>query len=212
MALHLILHSDQAGSHSRRVDLCALSTVEAQAPRVGYISSSPDPERLYFNDRAVYYAEIGAQLCVYVDELSSMSDCIPLLAQCDAIHLSGGNTFTFAEWLRGTPLFAALTRFAESGRPLIGLSAGAIILTKSVASAALCGDARSPQITNETGLALVPFGFWPHFVGDSEDGSVDARLLHAYGTIYACPDGGGVIVNGAQIETFGPVEVLRSDV
>ena len=212
MSVHLVLHSDQAGPHSRRADQRVLSAVRSNVPRIGYISSSPDPDRLFFRDRVAYYSEIGAKLDVYVDEESVSGDCISHLQQCDAIHLSGGNTFTFARWLRQSNLFDALIHYANSGRPLIGVSAGAIMLTKSIASAALCGDLRPDDVVGEQGLSLVQFGFWPHFSGNRSRPFTEDRLQDTYGTMYGCPNGCAVLVSEMHVESFGQVEVLTSDV
>ena len=46
---------------------------------------------------------------------------------CDAIHLTGGNTFQFSYWLRERGLDAELKRYAKAGGVLIGVSAGAIL-------------------------------------------------------------------------------------
>jgi dipeptidase E len=160
----------------------------------------------------LYYSEIGAKLDVYADEVSVSGDCISQLLQCDAIHLSGGNTFTFAQWLRQSNLFDALIRYVESGRPLIGVSAGAILLTKSIASAALCGDSKPDDMVDERGLSLVQFGFWPHFSGYSGMPSTEDQLQDTYGTLYACPNGCAVLVDEMHVESFGQVEVLIYDV
>jgi dipeptidase E len=167
---------------------------------------------LFFRDRVLYYSKLGAKLDVYVDEMSAPGDCISQLQECDAIHLSGGNTFTFAQWLRQSNLFDALIHYAQGGRPLIGVSAGAILLTKSIASAALCGDSRPDDVVDERGLSLVQFGFWPHFSGHSGAPTTEDRLQDTYGTLYACPNGCAVLVNEMQIESFGQVEVLSCDV
>jgi dipeptidase E len=211
MSLRLVLHSDQSGPQSRDADRRILAALAEGTPRIGYISSSPDPDRMFFKARTAYYADLGAQLDVYVDELSVSEKSISQLHACDAVHLSGGNTFTFAQWLGQTGLFEGLVHYAVNGGLLIGVSAGAIMLTKSVASAALCGDVRPPEVVEDTGLSLVQFGFWPHFQGNVDRLSDVGRFLQEYETVYACPDGGALLVNGARVECIGQVEVLRRE-
>lgn len=208
MPLHLVLHSNQLGPHSRSADRSLLSSIPRTVANIGYVSSGPDPDRYFFNDRATYYSEIGAKLDFYVDETSYSGDALAKLQQCDAIHLSGGNTFTFLQWLRRSNLFDALTHFAKSGKPLIGVSAGAIMFTKSVASAALCGDFKPTDVVDEKGLSLVQFGFWPHFPAQSGAAITTCPLPETYETLYACPDGCAMVVNDMEVKLFGQVELL----
>jgi dipeptidase E len=177
--------------------------------RIGYVASS-NLDRRYYEQTRLYYAEAaGGELSAYVDPSSEDGEWRDVL-RCDAIHLSSGNTFGFASWL-SQDRREALRAFAASGRLLIGESAGAILLTPSVEIAALCGDERVVD-GDVSGLGLVEFGFWPHYVGGAER-RVDAgsrRLLD--GRVMACPDGGAVIVGGSLVEVFGDVVRLEDGV
>lgn len=210
-SLRLLLHGDQGGSRSRDADRRLLSTLGVATPHIGYVSAAPDADRIGFEDRAEHYAGLGASLRAYVDESNASTRTMSQLEACHAIHLSGGNTFTFAHWLRQSKLFEALRHYALNGGALIGVSAGAIMLTPSVTSAALCGDFRPPEVVEDSGLSLVPFGFWPHF-NKSALRSPDAHgFLQSYESVYACPDGCAVLVQGAKVECIGKVELFNRD-
>lgn len=91
------------------------------------------------------------------------------IEQCSAILLSGGNTFTLLRNLRRSGLNEAIKKFAQ--RPdfvLAGFSAGAIILTPSIADAADYDD-NTVGLTDLTGLKLVDFEIWPHYTPDYEN-------------------------------------------
>lgn len=109
--------------------------------RMGFVSSTGDPDGVFYEQKRVYYAEeLGAELHVFVDAESGDADW-RALAACGAVHLSGGNTFAFQDWLRASGRLAELRRLAQAGSVLIGESAGSILCTPSVEIATLCGRA-----------------------------------------------------------------------
>jgi dipeptidase E len=209
MTLRLALFSDQQHCANRAIDERLLRLIGVQAPLVGYVSSASDPDRTYFEACRERYAGMGVDLCCYVDELNCGSEeVLNELLACDAIHLSGGNTFSFLGWLQRSRLLYSLAAFARSGGVLIGVSAGAILMTENVDSATLCGDVKDPSVLKQQGLALVPFSFWPHF--DPLNSTVSAEALAGLPSpIYACPDGSGLVVEGSSIERFGNPQVLE---
>jgi len=53
-----------------------------------------------------------------------------------------------------------LIEYARSGGTLIGVSAGAIIMSPNIESSALCGDTNLIGLSEMSGLSLFPFPFW----------------------------------------------------
>jgi peptidase E len=178
--------------------------------RIGYVASSADADRRYFERTRLYYAEtVGGKICEYVDASCGNREWRDVLG-CDGVHLSAGNTFGFAAWL-SEDRREALCSFAASGRVVIGESAGAILLGPSVEIASVCGDERVAS-GDARGLGLVDFGFWPHYVFGAEH-LLDAES-HALldGCVMACADGGAVLVAGSETEVFGDVVCLEDGV
>lgn len=205
MPLRLALYSDQECAANRPMDERLLELIGRPNPRIGYLSSAPDPQQLYFLRKQAYYAELGARLTCYADEQNICGDVTAALLDCDAIHLSGGNTFSFSRWLEQAGLFGPLREFAHARGVLIGASAGAILMTKWIATALLCGDEAEDAPAGYASLALVDFGFWPHYQAESAAPEIVAQACPA-GTsvdLYACPDGSGLIVNGDILEIWG---------
>ena len=185
--------------------------VGSRRARIGYVSSSVNVERVFFEQKRDYYSDVlGADLSVCVDASSGEADW-SALASCNAIHLSGGNTFEFAGWLGTSGRLGDLRRLAESGSVLIGESAGAILCTPSIEIASLCGDERVWP-GEATALGLVPFGFWPHYDrgAESQVSGDGARALD--GVVFGCPDGGAVVVDGSNVQTYGGVIRLEDGV
>lgn len=196
--MRLALYSDQEIPANGSIDERLIRLIGVKQPRIGYISSAPDPQRAYFKLKRSYYARMGAELVVYFDsESKDIESDMKILAGCDAIHLSGGNTFTFLGWLRSRGIMPLLRSYAAEDRGvLIGVSAGAILMTPTVETAALCGDERPAEFKDVEALGLVDFYFWPHYRGDTGSGiSLDPGRR-----IYGCEDGTGIIVDGASVE------------
>ncbi len=212
MSFHrkLALYSDQETPANEQMDARVLRLIGRSQPRIGYIPATNDPERAYFRRKADYYAEIGANLAVYVDPNQDTSEAEwSTLLSCDAIHLSGGNTFSFLSWMKRRRVLPLLARYVSEGGVLIGVSAGAILMTPSVNSALLCGDVRDSQLMDNVGLGLVDFHFWPHF--DSASVTKDQLILSsAIPNLYACPDGSGIVIDGKEVELFGQVDQFES--
>lgn len=210
MPLRLALYSDQLIPANRVIDERLLRLIGVVRPRIGYFSSTPDRLRHYFELRRAYYAEIGVALDCYVDAESEPLDAAVAAAlRCDAIHLTGGNTYAFLRWLQQHRLLDTLRAYARQQGVLVGTSAGAILMTPDIHTAALCGDVPDPSMADVRALALTSFRFLPHFVPDRLRPEMWASLVGPESPIYACPDGSGVIVHGDDVETYGAVTIIR---
>ena len=160
----LALYSQQIPTKNPAMNARLLELIGVAKPNIGYISSSPDQDRIYFSPMQSYYADLGAKLTAYTDaENAEDSSYLKTLFACDAIHLSGGNTFFFLAWLRRTGLDKKLIAYAANNC-LIGVSAGAILMTHSIETSLLCGDDDSLSDGDHAGFSLVPFNFLPHYM------------------------------------------------
>ncbi len=204
----LVLYSDQILPQAEKVDRALVVLMDKPNPAIGYIGSSPDPERKYYAERRAYYARLGMTLSTYVDEACE-PDHLEALFACDAIHLTGGNTYHFLGWLRERDMPARLRQYADRGGVLIGVSAGAILMTPEIGTAALCGDTIPEGDFDQAALHLVDFAFVPHFEGTP----TELAALHAYsrsreGVVYACRDGDGIVVKGDRVRCVGDVTMM----
>ena len=204
MTVRLALYSDVDHPGNAPMHERLLALVGKPRPRVGYVASGPEPERPYFGRLKAHYADLGATLDCYVDEHSDDADFAALLG-CDAIHLSGGETFAFLAWLQRRARLAALRTYARERGVLVGVSAGAILMTPDIGSAAWCSDRVDASVTDTAGLGLVPFSFLPHAGSAHETVHVPTPALLAGrpSPLYACPDGSGLVVTDGAIEIFG---------
>ncbi|HWQ07547.1 MAG TPA: Type 1 glutamine amidotransferase-like domain-containing protein [Holophaga sp.] len=206
--LRLALYSDQQEPGNPAMDRRLAALLGMPRPRIGYVASGPDPDRRWYQRKVEHYARLGMDMTVFQGP-GDPAGADDLLWTCDGIHLSGGNTFAFLGWLREQGVLPRLRQYALEGGVLIGESAGAILMTPDARSAALCGDEAAGTPEDAQALGLVPFRFWPH--AGSGTGPARQAILQPFPDIFACPDGSGIIVDGASIETFGPVRRLGLD-
>jgi dipeptidase E len=179
-------------------------------PIIGYLPSSPDPDRAWFRSREEYYAPHGARLNYYGLEEDFHPDHLDALFASDAIHLTGGNTFQFLYWLRRRGLLQRLRNYAEAGGVLVGVSAGAILMTPDITSSAVCGDEPYPGLDDYAGLGLVDFAVVPHHTG--LEAAVRVFSMTFPGTVYGVPDGAGIVIENGRTELIGEIRAARNGV
>lgn len=157
-------------------------------------------------------ARIGKFQCIPIDRKLSAKAIKDLFAS-DAIFLGGGNTYYFLKHLRENKLMPRLRAFVKRGGVLMGLSAGSILMTPSIMTAAVPvvdSDDNEVGLTNLKALGLVPFEFSPHYyrskVVDTELKEYSKRLPHP---IYACKDGQGIVVENGKVRFVGRVNVFH---
>jgi dipeptidase E len=204
----LVLYSDQIPPKTDRADDRLLVLLGKCRARMGYLGSAPEPDRTFYAARKSYYARLGIELLPHVDveDLRSGAHLTALL-NADAIHLSGGNTFAFLARLRTHQLLDPLRRFAADGGVLVGVSAGAILMTPNIRTGLLCGDRPPAEVSDPSGLGLVDFAFVPHLGRFASIAELEAYSRENAQLLYACPDGAAIAVDGGAVECIG--EVVR---
>ncbi len=218
--MKLALVSDAGSDNGMATIHCVLDALKLDMPRVAYIASEPDPERCYYRATQAIYRELGADLCHYVElETGFDENILAAMFGFDAIHLSGGDTFRFLKWLKKRDLLTPLQTYLRDGGALIGVSAGAMILTPSIESARLCGDTNDVSLQDLSAMSLVPFQFVPHVDRLIKDPStLVAGLMAEYPQFtrpvnehYFCPDDAGIAVIDDELIEFGQPVLYRSN-
>jgi dipeptidase E len=207
-SLRLVLYSDQVIAANRELDLEVLRMLEGTARRVGYLTSAPDPARRFFAAKQAYYAQYGGVELIYFDPEDCARDA---LLGCDAIQLTGGDTRGYLARLRRADLIAPLRDYALRGKPLIGTSAGAILMTPSIAVNALFEGTTPADSPDQAALDLVPFEFFPHL----QAYPAHLQALSSYSRqnggrpIYASADGDGILVEDGISRAVGAIVEIR---
>lgn len=209
----LVLYSDQVIKTNKKVDIELLKLLNKNNASIAYIPSASDPTRKYFQAKVNYYKDLGINNVNYFD-LDEEYDELKAkkMFNFDAIHLSGGNTFYFLNLLNKRGFIELLKNYVRNGGILIGISAGSILMTKKIDTAAIGkgADDNSIGIMDNTALGIVDFEFAPHWTGSYKQ----VKLLKKYAkanktTVYACKDGSGIVVNGDDIKIIGDIEKIQ---
>lgn len=183
--------------------------------KIAYIPSISTSSRKYFHYSYNFYSNFEIDDLIYTDIDKKYNESVPeIISNCDAIHLSGGNTFYFWKNIIKRDFIKLFTPLSENEKLIIGESAGAIIITKSIRIALVLDELdqetkKEFELLNKKdntdylnkGLNLVDFEFAPHY-------NLFKNKINEYKTnndIYYCEDNGFVYVNNDTIKTFGNV-------
>ncbi|MEK3989763.1 MULTISPECIES: Type 1 glutamine amidotransferase-like domain-containing protein [Robertmurraya] len=173
---------------------------------LGYIPSQTDSDRIYFNKSKPFFSSIGIHSFVYFDVDEEYDERrMDELLRCDGVYLSGGNTFLFLERLKSRGMIEVIRRMVEAGKPLIGVSAGAIMMSGSIHMADYI-DNNAVGLEDLRALQLVPFEFMPHW-GNHQSQLAQFKDYSSLAgkKIYACLDGSGIIVTDGVVEKYGDI-------
>ncbi len=209
--LSLYLYSNQQRGLTDTIDMRLAEELKTKGSRIGYISSSPDGV-IYYDDLVRFYSSYAINVTPYFDlEDNFNTDILDEIFSCPAIYLSGGDTFRFLIHLRKWNLIERLRKFYSNNGIIIGVSAGAILQTPVINTAEFCGDVNDGRLTDKSALNLTDFEFLPHF----DDSNYEKALEYSKTVrrnIYACPDGGAVLVSENRVELLGCGTVLVNGV
>jgi dipeptidase E len=206
----LVLYSDQEIPANHKVDQRLQALIGKSHPNIGYIPSASDSEQFWYTQKRTYYAALGMDLSVYFEvDIDYRPERLPQLFACDAIHLSGGNTYHFLYWLRSRGMLSRLSEYVAGGGILIGVSAGSILITPEISSTSFCNDfpLSSEAMTDLSALGLVDFAFLPHLNQITNA----VLLMQKYSlqhnqAIYGCQDGDGIVIDGNKLEFIGKIQ------
>jgi dipeptidase E len=206
-----------SGGERRRNEHIDLRIVERMGKRasITYIpSDSTHPGATsFFEDFKRYYGYYGIRSFKYFchDRPFRPVDMHSAL-EADAVYLSGGNTFYFSHSLRRSKLDSKLRSFATKGGALLGQSAGSILMTPTITTAAVgpIKDENEVGLKDLTGLGLINVLFVPHYEERRKvttelrrfSSASDGRLL------VAAQDGGGIIKSEEALTFAGPVTLF----
>ncbi len=209
----LVMYAGGQNSGNKRIHEKLSSILGRKARSFTYVPSSHENGEHYFRRIKKRYARYGFKKFRYfaVDSDFLMREMREAL-KSDVIYLAGGNTFYFLKHLRESGFLKKLEAYAKRGGVVAGLSAGAIMMTPTIALAAYPppdADLNEVKLKNWRGLGLVDFEFLPHY-SNSKSAS-EAMLRYSRRTqrlIFATPDGSGIAVDGEAFHIFGPVYIF----
>ena len=120
----------------------------------------------------------------------------------DAVYLTGGNTYEFLDYARDVGLFELLREFEADGGIIIGESAGSIILSPDISTAAVPSgdpDENTVGLEDLRGMDRIPYHISPHYEPESPRAPLDRDELQALADASGVPvvmlrDGEGMVL------------------
>lgn len=185
--------------------------------RMTYVPFTRENAGVFFHRFARRYRSFGATHfeCVPVDrpELARAGEArrraAATLAASDVVYLAGGNTFYFLHHLHRSGLRPVIQDFAARGGVVVGMSAGAHLLSPHIA---LAGYPPFDRDENEVGLSrarlvsvgVVDFEFFPHYRHSPRyRRAMEAWSRRSGRLLYAARDGSGLVIEGDEIRPVG---------
>lgn len=176
--------------------------ISKRGNRIAYISSEPQQgERPYYFSVVKDYKVINNSIEIdYFDLSDAFSDeDLSKLAAYGAVFLSGGNTYTFLDSARRRGLQKILEQILEKNGLLIGVSAGALMMTPTIE---LAKSENLIGLQDSSGFGFVPFEFFPHYTKENKNFPMNYSTAR---TVYLCKDGDGIFVSGESVTMFGDI-------
>lgn len=211
--MKLVFYGGGEGRDNHLLDKEAISLTGKNYPRMTYIPSASFDGEMDFKDFIEQYSFFDITQFIYFPvDLPFDRVLMQEAFKSDIIHLAGGNTFYFLYCLRKQGLLKELKNFVKRGGVLTGLSAGGIIMTPSIETAAFPSfdrDDNDIHLKNLKSLNLVSFDFFPHYKNSPRY----EKALLSYSKksphpLIACPDGCGVVVDDKSLKFVGKISIF----
>lgn len=206
--MKIVLYSGGDEKENEFLNRRALRLTEMPNPKLTFIPSSSIDAEVDFNYFVHEFSSFGVtrfmHFCVDIPFTKTM---LAEVLKSDLIFLGGGNTFYFLLHLKKAGMFKHFELFLKRGGVLCGLSAGAIVLTPYVHTASFPHFDRDENpflMKNLNAGSFVNFEFFPHYKNSKR---YENEMIHYSKKtnlpLYACPDGGGIIVEENQLSFAG---------
>lgn len=210
--MRLVLYGGGDEASNLELDSMALKLTNKKKRdiKLAYIPSCSYDSHREFNAFASHYSKLGVRKIINFPIDTPMAQGPVFrreLLNCDLVHMGGGNTFYFLKYLRKYKMLSVLRRFAESGKVLTGLSAGAILMTPDIKTASYPSfdrDDNDENIRNLKALSLCRFEFFPHYRNSNRySNALKQESMKTQLPIYACPDGHGILFIDDTLQFVG---------
>ncbi len=212
--MKLVLYSGGDARANRVLDDELIRMVDVKNPLMAYIPASSYLSEIEFQHFVDQYRRFRVKRFLHFPvDVPFDRTLFREVLKADIIHLGGGNTFHFLLWLRKTKMLEALRDYVHHGGILTGLSAGAIMMTPDITTAAMPSfdrDENHDNIKNLESLGLLEFDFFPHYKNSPRYDSEFRKLTRkSKRMLYACPDGAGIVVDGERKTFVGPTWLFQ---
>jgi dipeptidase E len=207
----LVLYSGGTFDIQAELDAELMDLISIRRPMITYIPSTFEDSDKEYESFIEHYSEWGVRFfdIFHVDRPFTGSELKEAFA-ADAIYLAGGNTFYFLKHLKKSKVFLRLLKYAKQGGVIFGESAGAIIMTQSIATASYPSfdcDENQVLLTDWNALGLTEFEFFPHFEPEQKAYANELKYQSQFSQhpIYAVSDGSGIVIHDLKTSFIGDI-------
>lgn len=155
-----------------------------------------------------------AQVQVIDTERMELPEMEAILRRAHVAYISGGNTFLLNHRLHVSRLMPYLKKKVQSGLPIVGFSAGAVLCGPNILTS---NDLNTIATSFFDGLNLTPFNFFAHYGDESftqaiqDDWLSDYHVFNDNPVVMMC-DNAYVRVDGKKTSLVrGEAYILRRD-
>lgn len=184
---------------------------EPKGLKCAYIPTAADPEedKWFVEAGRQELKDLGMELIDVDLKDPNKASVKEKLEQSDVIYVNGGNTFYLLDWARKSGLSDYLKELLDKGIVYIGVSAGSILLGPDIAISGwdCTWDKNIVNLTDTTGLNIVPFATSPHFT-ETERPVLEKKMREANYPVIAITDEQAVLVDGDNQEIVGEGEKI----
>ncbi len=203
--MKLLLTSSGIVSQEIANALTQLSGKEISQCKIAFIPTAANIEagdKGWFLKQITDLYKFGAKDVDIVDISLSDIDWKHRLKSADIVYLGGGNTFFLLEMIRKSGVDVWLKENMD--QVFVGASAGSIVLTPSIAIAAVePGDENHNGLKDLTALSLVDFEISPHSYDLLPmESNIEYRKTIST-DLYCIDDSCAVLVNGSETKVLG---------
>jgi len=213
MSVDLHLFSDPGDNIRHIIEASRPYLEDKDAPIVAYMPLASLYAEKWLEDNERAFKGL-ARLESVNAELMTQKEIEEIIRKASLVYIPGGNTFLLNHRLHVSGVMPFLRKKIQSGLPLVGFSAGAVICGPNILTSR---DMNTVEANHFDGLNVSSFNFFAHYAKDAYGQSVQDEWLADYhffhdNSVIMLSDGAYVRVDGKKTTLVrGEAWVLRKD-
>lgn len=197
-----MLLSNMGNGHYKELS----SLVGKENFKIAYVPSRSDFGHEYFQKVVDRYSLYGITEYVYFDiDREYDSSKISAVMNSDVIFLAGGNEGFFLKNIISRNFIQLISKFIKKGGTVVGLCAGATLLTQDIVIAYYYGRRNESLKTLNYGLGFLDFVFYPRFDNNFDMDSLYKYSIQKKRTLYLCNLECGIIIDKNKVTPIGQI-------
>ena len=179
---------------------------------VGFITTASNPEenKDYMQKDLEIMRQIGFNVEEYDIEGKKPNEIMKFLETKDIIYVEGGSTFYLLKAMRACKFEKVIRKLLKQGKVYIGVSAGSIIVGKTIKTSDWKHPEERFRVKNLKGLNLVPFDIFVHYQPEHAE-LIKQRIKNPKKrakNLMILTDEQAILVQGKEVSLIGDGEAI----